>query len=266
MRPGSAARALHERVLAAEPLIGSPPSQRPAQATQVSPRWARGPCSTSSLEDEGARAAVTRGSAPIGELRGAAALVRDARNLRPYVSTPAPAAPRCCTATTMLLLHFRCVGAPLRRGSSPNMLSTKVSAWAALEAGAPLVPYEFTLDEHPPPGYVDVAIRYCGICGSDVHQIQDVGHRELSARGRPRNCGRRRGGRRRRAALRGGRPRGDRRAAQLVRRVLLLRFGPRECVPLDHQDLRRQGQGQGWLRVANPVPERVGLPDTGGLG
>ena len=35
----------------------------------------------------------------------------------------------------MLLLHFRCVGAPLRRGSSPNMLSTKVSAWAALEAG-----------------------------------------------------------------------------------------------------------------------------------
>ena len=74
----------------------------------------------------------------------------------------------------MLLLHFRCVGAPLRRGSSPNMLSTKVSAWAALEAGAPLVPYEFTLDEHPPPGYVDVAIRYCGICGSDVHQIQDA--------------------------------------------------------------------------------------------
>ncbi len=74
----------------------------------------------------------------------------------------------------MLLLHFRCVGAPLRRGSSPNMLSTKVSAWAALEAGAPLVPYEFTLDKHPPPGYVDVAIRYCGICGSDVHQIQDA--------------------------------------------------------------------------------------------
>ena len=54
-------------------------------------------------------------------------------------------------------------------------LSTEVFAWAAHKAGAPLEPYKFELPSAiPPPGYVDVAIKYCGICGSDVHQLEDA--------------------------------------------------------------------------------------------
>eukprot|EP00322_Chrysochromulina_rotalis_P024695 CAMPEP_0115853310 /NCGR_PEP_ID=MMETSP0287-20121206/13438_1 /TAXON_ID=412157 /ORGANISM="Chrysochromulina rotalis, Strain UIO044" /LENGTH=362 /DNA_ID=CAMNT_0003307383 /DNA_START=84 /DNA_END=1172 /DNA_ORIENTATION=+ len=59
--------------------------------------------------------------------------------------------------------------------SCGRQMSTKVHAWAALEPKTPLVPYTFELPgEKPPPGFVDVAIRYCGICGSDVHQIEDA--------------------------------------------------------------------------------------------
>ena len=50
----------------------------------------------------------------------------------------------------------------------------EVQAWAALEPGAPLVPHSFELAGKPPPGHVDIAVRFCGICGSDVHQIEDA--------------------------------------------------------------------------------------------
>lgn len=60
---------------------------------------------------------------------------------------------------------------------APRLMSTKaqeVQAWAALEPGAPLVPHSFELAGRPPPGHVDIAVRFCGICGSDVHQIEDA--------------------------------------------------------------------------------------------
>ena len=60
---------------------------------------------------------------------------------------------------------------------APRLMSTsaqKVQAWAAMEPGAPLVPHSFELAGKPPPGHVDIAVRFCGICGSDVHQIEDA--------------------------------------------------------------------------------------------
>jgi len=56
---------------------------------------------------------------------------------------------------------------------SSRMINTKVTAWAALEVKAPLTQFEYEIDEVCPPGYVDLAVTYCGICGSDVHQIED---------------------------------------------------------------------------------------------
>ena len=60
---------------------------------------------------------------------------------------------------------------------APRLMSTRaqeVQAWAAMEPGAPLVPHRFELAGRPPPGHVDIAVRFCGICGSDVHQIEDA--------------------------------------------------------------------------------------------
>merc|ERR1712185_233967 len=38
-----------------------------------------------------------------------------------------------------------------------------------------MVPFEYELPSTTPPaGYVDVAITHCGICHSDVHQIDDA--------------------------------------------------------------------------------------------
>ena len=56
----------------------------------------------------------------------------------------------------------------------PSTKAQEVQAWAALEPGAPLVPHSFELAGRPPPGHVDIAVRFCGICGSDVHQIEDA--------------------------------------------------------------------------------------------
>ena len=42
-----------------------------------------------------------------------------------------------------------------------------------MEPGAELVPHTYELSDTCPPGYVDLAIKFCGICGSDVHQIED---------------------------------------------------------------------------------------------
>lgn len=55
------------------------------------------------------------------------------------------------------------------------MTPKKVQAYAAMKPREPLVPYPYELPSTtPPPGYVDVAITHCGICHSDVHQIDDA--------------------------------------------------------------------------------------------
>jgi D-arabinose 1-dehydrogenase-like Zn-dependent alcohol dehydrogenase len=43
-----------------------------------------------------------------------------------------------------------------------------------MSAGEPLVPHTFTLPSTPPPGYVDLAVTHCGICHSDLHQIDNA--------------------------------------------------------------------------------------------
>lgn len=44
-----------------------------------------------------------------------------------------------------------------------------------MRAGEAMVPFEYELPSSaPPPGYVDVAITHCGICHSDLHQIDDA--------------------------------------------------------------------------------------------
>jgi uncharacterized zinc-type alcohol dehydrogenase-like protein len=49
-----------------------------------------------------------------------------------------------------------------------------VKAYAALEAGAELTPYEF---EAPPlgPHGIEISIKFCGVCGSDVHLLNSDG-------------------------------------------------------------------------------------------
>lgn len=57
----------------------------------------------------------------------------------------------------------------------PDQKPKRVSAFAALKPREPLVPYEYDLPStQPPPGYVDLAITHCGMCHSDVHQIDDA--------------------------------------------------------------------------------------------
>jgi uncharacterized zinc-type alcohol dehydrogenase-like protein len=50
-----------------------------------------------------------------------------------------------------------------------------VNAYAAAEAGAPLQPFQFDLPELAP-GEVDVAVKYCGICHSDLSMIDNDWH------------------------------------------------------------------------------------------
>jgi len=52
-------------------------------------------------------------------------------------------------------------------------MATQVKAWAAMAPHTELEPFSYELSGAPPTGYVDLAIRYCGICGSDVHQLED---------------------------------------------------------------------------------------------
>ena len=57
----------------------------------------------------------------------------------------------------------------------PDSDCKKVQAFAAMKPREPLVPFEYELPSTtPPPGYVDVQITHCGICHSDVHQIDDA--------------------------------------------------------------------------------------------
>eukprot|EP00930_Biecheleria_cincta_P035412 TRINITY_DN24356_c0_g2_i1.p1 TRINITY_DN24356_c0_g2~~TRINITY_DN24356_c0_g2_i1.p1 ORF type:complete len:356 (-),score=68.94 TRINITY_DN24356_c0_g2_i1:79-1146(-) len=48
-----------------------------------------------------------------------------------------------------------------------------VQCMACHEAGKPLEPWTYDIPEVPPEGHVDVEISYCGICGSDIHQLQN---------------------------------------------------------------------------------------------
>ena len=57
----------------------------------------------------------------------------------------------------------------------PNDKPKRVSAYAALRPMDPLVPWDYELPSSAPPaGYVDLAITHCGVCHSDVHQIDDA--------------------------------------------------------------------------------------------
>ena len=60
--------------------------------------------------------------------------------------------------------------------SEPPDAQTKVvHAWAAMEARAEMRPFTYDLPSTTPPaGYVDVEISHCGICHSDLHQINDA--------------------------------------------------------------------------------------------
>jgi hypothetical protein len=57
----------------------------------------------------------------------------------------------------------------------PDDKPKRVSAYAALRPMEPLVPWDYELPSSAPPaGYVDLAITHCGVCHSDVHQIDDA--------------------------------------------------------------------------------------------
>ncbi len=58
---------------------------------------------------------------------------------------------------------------------APDSTPKKVNAFAALEAGNALEPFGFELPSTtPPPGFIDLKITHCGICHSDIHQIDDA--------------------------------------------------------------------------------------------
>ena len=57
----------------------------------------------------------------------------------------------------------------------------KIKAYAALQAKAKLTPYEF---EAPPlgPFGVEISVKYCGVCGSDIHLLNaDGGYSDFTA-------------------------------------------------------------------------------------
>jgi len=57
----------------------------------------------------------------------------------------------------------------------PDAQPKRVQAYAALKPREPLQPFTYELPSTvPPPGYVDLAITHCGMCHSDVHQIDDA--------------------------------------------------------------------------------------------
>ena len=60
-------------------------------------------------------------------------------------------------------------------GALPDSNPKIVEAYAALNPRARMTPYSFDLPSTiPPPGYVDVEISHCGLCHSDIHQIDDA--------------------------------------------------------------------------------------------
>jgi len=64
---------------------------------------------------------------------------------------------------------------PPKDAMAPDADPKPVAAYAALKAGEEMVPFQYELPSTtPPPGYVDVLITHCGVCHSDVHQIDDA--------------------------------------------------------------------------------------------
>jgi len=64
---------------------------------------------------------------------------------------------------------------PPPNAPAPDNKKKMVKSFAAMSAGDQLIPYEFELEStEPPPGFVDVDISHCGICHSDVHQIDNA--------------------------------------------------------------------------------------------
>lgn len=63
---------------------------------------------------------------------------------------------------------------PRQKGTEGEHASAKeVSSWAAMAAGERLVPFKYEMPFEPPVGHVDVRITHCGICHSDLHQIDN---------------------------------------------------------------------------------------------
>jgi len=64
---------------------------------------------------------------------------------------------------------------PPEGGVAPDTTPKTVQAYAAMKPREPMVPFTYELPSStPPPGYVDLAITHCGMCHSDVHQIDDA--------------------------------------------------------------------------------------------
>eukprot|EP00959_Pyramimonas_sp_CCMP1952_P196491 4108242-Pyramimonas_sp.AAC.2 len=53
------------------------------------------------------------------------------------------------------------------------MCTREINCWAAHEAGARLVPFSYSAPLEPAPKEVAIQITHCGVCHSDVHQIDD---------------------------------------------------------------------------------------------
>ena len=57
----------------------------------------------------------------------------------------------------------------------PDNTPKPVQAFAVMAAGESIVPFTYDLPStEPPPGYVDVDVTHCGICHSDIHQIDNA--------------------------------------------------------------------------------------------
>mmetsp|Transcript_96764 Transcript_96764/g.273411 ORF Transcript_96764/g.273411 Transcript_96764/m.273411 type:complete len:345 (+) Transcript_96764:67-1101(+) len=53
------------------------------------------------------------------------------------------------------------------------MAAFKVQCVACHQAGGALEPWAYEIPEEPPEGHLDVEISHCGVCGSDVHQLEN---------------------------------------------------------------------------------------------
>ena len=78
-------------------------------------------------------------------------------------------------AAVAVAVHLTRRRQPQLRGIEAEHPPTReVESWAALGAGTALVPFVFELPYEPPAGFVDVRVTHCGVCHSDLHQIDDA--------------------------------------------------------------------------------------------
>jgi len=56
----------------------------------------------------------------------------------------------------------------------PQRKKMRVECFAAHKAGQALTPWQYDIEPAPGPGEVDVEITHCGVCHSDVHQLDDA--------------------------------------------------------------------------------------------